>query len=827
MPRHLRVAIAALTTAALISPITAAVATAGPDDGKTVATKSHVDAPKTYWQGDTFDLKTSFRDTTVGLNESVVWIGKGWGRAGQSQYQFTVPENPKMSFLGAPGDTVYSAPAVSSGNHDPVWLGFGADTDIPVDTFRDGYATLDLVSVDGPGRVDMFTWYDDPAGFRHMLSSASDGPRSALLTAGTHTHNYTTFTKPGRYALTFRTVARDTHGKLISSQLSTLAIQVGGQQPRETPTPSTQQRYEAAPAGNLTDADYTFSAAALPQPSRDGDNNLTRLSFTSKDSTLKGTLTLLIDGHFLTDLPVDNGEATWDEMLVPETSQLQAVFTPAGEGARWSSPALTVETGRESSVSSSAGEAAIMEPTQPEINTDLALEPHELVDTSFTAEITPAEEDGYTRVTLDFDDSTFRGFLRGGIYTDADSTYSDEAFEATIENGHAEFLFEDDGDLDTRQVRLIVLPHPTMNATAHTVAMEKPHEAGVKQTLRAKLERKEASTSADAPKPLTCHGAYVLDRGHVDIKATGSKDSFGLVLKDETGLIERGAHDRALSDVVLGAHDNSRQTRKGSLLLDPALDYLGKEGSEFYLLPMTQNPDVIWPGYNTQDIDYSLIDGTVDLHIEPTSAPTGGHMGMFLVKGLGNEIENLLSTKDGDTVIETAYATHTHTNWAFTKPGIYTFDTWYSAKAKNGTALTSAKQTLTIAIGDAAVKDCQNPTEPSTKPTEPSTKPSEPSTKPSEPSTKPSEPSTKPSEPSTKPTEPSTKPTEPSTKPTEPKPSEKPQPPKMPELSGEPSDVLVVLAWLMSAAFAGAVVYFLINKAPALQELIRPYLPRF
>ncbi|MHB2252783.1 TIGR03769 domain-containing protein [Corynebacterium aurimucosum] len=58
--------------------------------------------------------------------------------------------------------------------------------------------------------------------------------------------------------------------------------------------------------------------------------------------------------------------------------------------------------------------------------------------------------------------------------------------------------------------------------------------------------------------------------------------------------------------------------------------------------------------------------------------------------------------------IETTFASHTHTNWAFTKPGIYKLEVTYSATTTEGKDISSAPQTLTVAAGDAAIKDCAN-----------------------------------------------------------------------------------------------------------------------
>lgn len=88
--------LALLTAVALVSP---AVAHAGPDDGRTVATAAHVDSPKTFWENDTFVLKSEFSGTTSPLDGTVAWVGKGYGSDGRNQYQFTLPDNGLFDFL--------------------------------------------------------------------------------------------------------------------------------------------------------------------------------------------------------------------------------------------------------------------------------------------------------------------------------------------------------------------------------------------------------------------------------------------------------------------------------------------------------------------------------------------------------------------------------------------------------------------------------------------------------------------------------------------------------------------------------------------------------
>lgn len=204
-----------------------------------------------------------------------------------------------------------------------------------------------------------------------------------------------------------------------------------------------------------------------------------------------------------------------------------------------------------------------------------------------------------------------------------------------------------------------------------------------------------------------CSAKVSLDRGHVDIKAIPSDSGFDIAVKDETLLVEQKLVERPLDTIVLAVHDNAKMARPETLA-DPQFDYLGPVGQEFYLLPQTQKSDVIWPGYNTQALDYSKYSGTVNLHITPRKVPEGATWGLFLTSGIGSSFDTLVNSLTKDYTIETTYAAHTHTNWAFSKPGIYELEMSYTATAKDGSKVASAPQVLTIAVGDAGIEECKN-----------------------------------------------------------------------------------------------------------------------
>ena len=795
----LRRAAAFLSAAALLALAGAAPslpAAAGPDDGKIVTTKGHVDAPKAYWdeQNGTFVLMNEANPYKTGadtyeLDKTVNWVGKGYsGRDGKSQYTMTLGESPSLAFLGEPGQTLYMAPHLTSGNQDPIWAGLGASTKIPTDRFRDGVFVTDILSVEGPGRMELFRYNPDdaPADIYRMLSSSSTGWHSWLLDKGSHTHNTTTFTRPGRYVVTYRTVARSTDGRIISSKPSKLVWQVGGMQPvlgDGTPTAvPTVDRYNAAPVGDLDAAKYVLSVAphrldADPAKNKDADDKLSDITFTAANKNLKGTLTLYNNGYFLTDLPVVNGTATWSEMLGSEGSQLQAVFTPdtsdenSAEASRWISHKLAYEPGRAESVYSDDGNGSWPEEIPDEANTVLSTGQYTPTSMDYDVTVTP-NGNGFSTVEVRFKDPKVRGFLRGGFYAQDDPVYPYLDLEGSVEDGVARFTFRDESFYKGTALRVKMLTHPDMNASASTTEVAANYEPGTKYTAHGALApdsapigdtskpapvdpapsteptvapteapsaepsnvpsvspsevptvpavpTASAEPSAPAPTPSAepstpgtpgnqcvpgkIDGRTKISHGHLDIQATLKDRQLSVGLRDDSGIIDADSTVRPLDSVVWTVSENARRVRT-ERMADEKLNFMGPVGTAFYGLPQTQQSGLPWPGYNTQDIDYSQLRGPVRLHVVPKVMPEGARFGMFTESLNGADV--LLDSTTGKTTIDIDYATHAHANWVFSEPGQYMFDVHYSATLADGTEVNSPVQQLAVAVGKKASDAC-------------------------------------------------------------------------------------------------------------------------
>jgi len=680
------------------------------------------------------------------------------------------------------------APHLTYGNQDPIWAGLGASTKVPTERFRDGVFATDILSVEGPGRMELFRYNPDdaPADVYRMLSSSSTGWHSWLLDKGSHTHNTTTFTRPGRYVVTYRTVARSTDGRIISSKPSKLVWQVGGMQPvlgDGTPTAvPTVDRYNAAPVGDLDAAKYVLSVAphrldADPAKNKDADDKLSDITFTAANKNLKGTLPLYNNGYFLTDLPVVNGTATWSEMLGSEGSQLQAVFTPdtsdanSAEASRWISHKLTYEPGKAESVYSDDGNGSWPEEIPDQANTVLSTQQYTPTSMDYDVTVTPngnGFSTGVARFTFR-DESFYKGTaLRVKMLTHPDMNASASTTEvaANYEPGtkytaHGA-LAPDSAPISDVPKPAPVDPSPSAEPTVAPSAepsaepSEAPSEAPTAEpstvpsvspsevpTVPA-VPTPSAEPSVPAPVPSTpapttpapanptpsapapnspapsaqpstpgtpgnqcvpgqIDGRTKISHGHLDIQATLKDRQLSVGLRDDSGIIDADSTVRPLDSVVWTVSENARRVRT-ERMADEKLNFMGPVGTAFYGLPQTQQSGLPWPGYNTQDIDYSQLRGPVRLHVVPKVMPEGARFGMFTESLNGADV--LLDSTTGKTTIDIDYATHAHANWVFSEPGQYMFDVHYSATLADGTEVNSPVQQLAVAVGKKASDAC-------------------------------------------------------------------------------------------------------------------------
>jgi surface-anchored protein len=128
---------------------------------------------------------------------------------------------------------------------------------------------------------------------------------------------------------------------------------------------------------------------------------------------------------------------------------------------------------------------------------------------------------------------------------------------------------------------------------------------------------------------------------------------------------------------------------------------LGAAGSTVYVAPQTQNPNLLYSGWNTQDVPAAQ--GPVRLELVSWTAPAGGRFALYTTAGFPATPTFRLNTNAaaGCPVAVwpggIAAGTHAHGNWAFSAPGTYTLT--FDATAQNGAGAASGNVTYTFQVG--------------------------------------------------------------------------------------------------------------------------------
>lgn len=122
-------------------------------------------------------------------------------------------------------------------------------------------------------------------------------------------------------------------------------------------------------------------------------------------------------------------------------------------------------------------------------------------------------------------------------------------------------------------------------------------------------------------------------------------------------------------------------------------------GDRVYVLPQTQDTDVPWLGWNTQDPEVmEKLDRGATLSVTGVQGP--GDVAVFLQSGSFGAPEVLWdTTKKTPQSVWVDVNTHTHANWVFTKPGVYVLEVQVQADLVDGTHVSDTAH-LRFAVGD-------------------------------------------------------------------------------------------------------------------------------
>ena len=741
------------------------LASAGPDDSKTIATQEHVDSPKVFWDesAGNFVLRTNVGQNPPPIETTALWVGKGYNDAGHQQYIHPITKDnaPELGFAGKPGDLLYRAPAQPGFSRSPIWAGFGADTNVPIERFRDQSFTLDMVGFDGPGRMEMFNNYgtEHKESAARLLSSHDVGLRSAFLTAGSHTHNDTTFTRPGRYEMTYRASARDTTGTLIHSAPQTLVWQVGGTKPSAEGLGDVAKAYQAS--STTTSPSFAPKLSLAPHAGRDkdGDEHLSQLEFTTGDSADQGTAIFYIDGYHLAEVPVSNGHATWTEMVGSQSSNFQVVYVPrSGHSPRWVSAPIAYTTGQQRAQTSQPGQF----PTKASQDPAPAFDTNELTDGSDEATVTSSVKDGSATVTVTPADPRMIAHVKGGFITNPKDDIPD--CDVDFVSGPNTRSVRADvrycgGDATSLKLDITPLPRDHRSAAHMKVS------AGLNSTTQVRWGENTGDVNPTSARPAPINPAQpgptaldghtdparpaptvpaptgsqpgaptepgqganpsdtspvTIDRGHVDVGPVISDGGATMALVDDSRTHATQTVLRDPESVRLSVPDHAEhvrgdvsaaEVRKAGLsgrpvFPDHAYDFLGAKGTPVWVLPQNQTDGLVWPGFSTERMPTEDYPDGVNLTLTPISAPDKGAWWAFTA-GLSNDVTMLGSSEKPHEIVNKAPA-HIHNNWVFTKPGTYVIGVSASGKNASGRFSVTQKK-VTFVVGDEAATALPTP----------------------------------------------------------------------------------------------------------------------
>jgi len=189
-----------------------------------------------------------------------------------------------------------------------------------------------------------------------------------------------------------------------------------------------------------------------------------------------------------------------------------------------------------------------------------------------------------------------------------------------------------------------------------------------------------------------------LSAGHIDIGPRIIDGEFTLLIHDDVAKADPAGQSvwRQPDLTVIQVTDAAVLPVPG----DPAYAFLGvPAGEPVSVIPQTQNSDVAWVGWNTQDPDVmDTIDRGVTLSLTGVEGP--GELLVYLQSGTFGDPEVLWDSRVTDEQrVWVDVNTHTHANWVFTEPGVYLAQFRVDADLIDGSTA-SDTQSLRFAVGE-------------------------------------------------------------------------------------------------------------------------------
>ncbi|MEU6857536.1 choice-of-anchor M domain-containing protein [Glycomyces sp. NPDC046736] len=190
----------------------------------------------------------------------------------------------------------------------------------------------------------------------------------------------------------------------------------------------------------------------------------------------------------------------------------------------------------------------------------------------------------------------------------------------------------------------------------------------------------------------------VLSVGHVDaMQVYMDGDRLDLRVKDDTGAATRY---RDPDDVLLQVLPEA----EFPIPAGEAWSFLGEAGDPMWMLPLTQDPDLLWPGWSTEPLARGQFQHDA-LSMELVEVAGPGEVILWSLSSFGQPTL-YASTRDGlPDAIAVNVPAHVHSYWAFTAEGAYTLTWKVSGTLADGTPIATEEVDYHWHVGEPTDPD--------------------------------------------------------------------------------------------------------------------------
>jgi surface-anchored protein len=589
-----------------------------------------------------------------------------------------IPSSVQWPFVGKTGDTIWLATQVWS-NHDIIWPGFSTeDPKLRGGAVEGNRLKVRLLAVDGPGRAELFL--QETFGTTRIFSSQG-GLGDWTMDVPQHAHMNWAFTSAGTYTFTFEVEGR-VLGKTQRAQ-NDYTFVVGDLASHTLPTATGfEAEYtevlEGPEAGRAVLGEpVTFTASVDAAPASGGGSRPAVGAVQFRDET---------SGTVLGHSPVDgDGTAKFRTSALPSGDRaIVAEFVPT-----WSSDfsasksermVLTV-TGEAKTRPGHEDRTPIPDGELRKVKAGAGVQvtsPKKTVQAGqlATAKVTQQELRGeWVSVWLHARKPVWLGWVQ----TNTGGNFSAAVPANTAAGGHSLVLKDRDGAL---------VGWDTLNVAKPADGGSGPG-GGTDPGSGTNPGGGTPPSSTPVAPTQQCTPAVVLDHGHIDaFNVSVGGGQAVLQIKEDVTAFER---IREAETVALQVKEDAWGAIPAGIAGAP---------SRGYMLPLSQDPNLIWPGWNTKR--FVEASGYTDVSINIMAVEGPGDVFLATQGSFGGWEPILTSGAYAlPGTIPVPEPAHTHAAWVFSQKGVYKLTV--GAVATNpgsGRSLSTATHTYVFQVGD-------------------------------------------------------------------------------------------------------------------------------